>query len=361
MRRRLQFAGAAVAESATQIGGIAVSIVLAVVLHSALALTIGQLAAGAALFVWAVVLARADIRVRFDRAEARELFTYGGQLGGLYLGFYGAYFLPYFVTGRAYGAATLGLYSRASLIVALPLTYATSGISKVLFPLYGRVRDDAARTRAMLGEALVLVTGFGWPLLAIVAGGAPVVIDVLLGQRWHEATPLLRLCALIVCAELPTALLTNAAEAMGWIRITTVRLLVFIVLLCAAVAVTQGADLGLQALLGAVAIAEWISYAITLQPFVTRNVLDRPALLRTQLVHGAFALFAFACAYLAAEALDGAGIVARVAAELAITLVVCGIILTGRSWFPATRVLARRMGSSLRPREGWFARRLLDS
>ena len=134
------------ADTATQIGGIVVGVLLAVLLHSALALAIGQLVAGATLFCWAVALARRDIRFHFDVAEGRELFTYGGQLSGLYLGFFAAYTLPGWVAGRAYGAATLGLYSRSSLIVTLPLTYVTSGISKVLFPLYGRVCDDAVRT-----------------------------------------------------------------------------------------------------------------------------------------------------------------------------------------------------------------------
>ena len=210
----------------------------------------------------------------------------------------------------------------------------------------------------MLSEALVLATGFSWPLLAIVAGAAPVVVGTLLGPRWHNATPLLRLSALAVCAALPTGLLTNAAEAMGWIRITTVRLAVFLLLVCSAIAVTQGADLGFQALLAGVAIAEWISYAITLKPFLSRAVVDRRLLLRSHLVHGAVSLAAFAVAFLGATALHATSIVVQIAAQIAITLAVGAIILTGRSWFPATEVLTRRMGGSLRPRDGWFARPL---
>jgi O-antigen/teichoic acid export membrane protein len=361
LRRRLRFAAPAVAETVTQIGGITVSILLALLLHSALALAIGQLAAGVALCVWAIGLARREIRIRFDLREARELFAYGSQLSGLYLGFYGAYTLPYWVAGRSYGAATLGLYSRSSLIIALPLTYVTSGISKVLFPLYGRIRDDAARIRALIGEALVLTTGFGWPLMAIVAGGAPVIIDALLGPSWHDATPLLRLTALIGCAQLPTGLLTNAAEAIGWIRITTLRLTVFIVLVCVSIGVTQIAGLGLQALLAGLAVAEWTSYGITLEPFVTRKALDRKLLLRSQLIHAAVSVGAFTCTYLGAVALEGTAILARVVVEGAIALVLCGIILTGRSWFPATKVLTERMGGSLRPRNRLIRRSLESS
>ena len=53
----------------------------------------------------------------------------------------------------------LGVYSRSFMIVALPATYATSSVYKVLYPLYGRVRDDFARTRAVVDEGLTLTTG----------------------------------------------------------------------------------------------------------------------------------------------------------------------------------------------------------
>ena len=355
VRRRLRFASAAVAETSSQIGGIIVSISLAVALHSALALAIGQVVAGAALLVWAIALARRDLRLGFDLAEARELFTYGGQLSVLYFGFYAANWLPSWVAGRSYGAVTLGLYSRANLIVGLPLTYLTSGISKVLFPLYGRVRDDRARTRNLLSEALVLATGFSWPLFAIVAGAAPVVIDALLGPRWHAATPMLRLSALIVCAAIPISLLTNAGEALGWIRITALRLAVFLVLLLSAITVTLGADLAFEWVLAGVAVAQWATYAIMLRTFSTRAVVHGELLVRSHLVHGAVSLVAFALALLGAWALDGTGIAAQIAAEIAITLAVFAIILTGRSWFPATEVLTRRMGGTLRSRHGLMA------
>jgi MFS family permease len=61
----------------------------------------------------------------------------------------------------------LGLYSRAALIVGLPATYLTTGVTKVLYPLYGRVREDLVRTRTLLGEGLILTTGLTWPFFAL--------------------------------------------------------------------------------------------------------------------------------------------------------------------------------------------------
>jgi hypothetical protein len=316
-------------------------------MHSALALAIGTVGAAAALFFVVVVLARNDMSFGFDRAEGRELLTYGGQLSGLYFGSYAANTLPAWVAGRTFGAPLLGLYSRANLIVGLPLTWLSSGATKVLFPLYGHVRDDIARTRALVSEGIILTTGFAWPLFAIVAGAASVVVDLLLGPRWHGATPLLQMSVLIACGALPTGLLTNAAEAMGWIRLATLRLVVFLALIGSAVAVSEFAGLGLVDLLAGIAIAQWVTYAITLKPFVSRGVVDLRLVLRGHYVHAAVSLGAFGAALAVADVLPGFGSLASVAGELGVTAVVCGLILTGRSWYPASEVFFRRLGRNI--------------
>jgi O-antigen/teichoic acid export membrane protein len=353
--RRLRFRAAALAETGAQVGGLTFSVLLAALLHSALALATGQVIAAFTLFIWTVVLARRDISFGYDRAEGRELFTYGSQLSVLYFGSYAANTLPSWIAGRTFGAFTLGLYSRASALANLPLTYLSAGVTKVLFPLYGRVRDDAARTKALLSEAIVLATGLTWPLFAICAGAAPVIVDVLLGARWHAATPLLQLSVLIACGAFPTGLLTNAAEALGWIRFATLRLIVFLFLLGVAVAIVESIGLGLSELLVGVAIAQWTTYGITLKPFGSRGFIDSRLLLRSHFIHALVSIAVFGIALACAHFLAGMGIVAQIAGELVLTASVCGVILAGRSWYPASEVLWRRLGP--RAFERWLPSR----
>lgn len=344
LRRRLRFGVAALVETATQVAGLAFSVLLAVFLHSAFALVIGQVIAAVTLFFWAVALVQRDISIGYDRAEGRELFTYGSQLSALHLGTYVANTLPSWVAGRSFGASTLGLYSRANITVNLPLTYLSASVTKVLFPLYGRVRNDARRTSALISEAIVLATGFSWPLLAIGGGAASVAIDFLLGSRWHGATPFLQLCVLIACGALPTELLTNAAEALGWIWLATLRLIAFLVMLCIALAVKELAGLGLSELLIGVAIAQWITYAITLSPFASRGIVDSRLLRRSHFVQVLVSIGAFGIALACARVLAGVGIVVQVTAELMVTVAVCGVVLLGRSWYPASEIFWRRLG-----------------
>ena len=356
VQRRLRFGAAALAWTATQVGGLALSVLIAVFLHSALALVIGQVIAAVTLFVWAVALARRDITFGFDRADGRELFTYGSQLSALYVGFYVANTLPSWVAGRTFGVFMLGLYSRANQMVNLPLAYLSASLTTVLFPLYGHVRNDTKRTSALLNEAIVLATGFTWPLFAIGAGAAPVLVDVLLGSRWHGATPLLQLSVLVACGALPTGLLTNMAEALGWIWLATLRLIAFLVMLCMALAVTKLAGLGLSELLIGVAIAQWITYAITLKPFASRGVIDSRLLLRSHFVHALVSIGAFGIALTCARILAGVGIVAQVAGELMVTVAVCGVVFLGRSWYPASEIFWRRLGPEAAER--WVPSRL---
>jgi O-antigen/teichoic acid export membrane protein len=354
---RLRFGAAALAETVTQITGITVGVLLAVHFHSTVALAVGQVIAAAALLTTTAVLARRDLCVGFDRSESRELLTFGSQVSFLYLGSYASNTIPSWTAGRSFGAFALGLYSRAYLMVGIPLTYLLTSITKVLFPLLGRVRDDTVRTKAVITEGVVLATGFTWPLFAVLAGGASVAVHLLLGSRWHAATPLLQLSVLIACGAFPTGLLTTVAEALGWLRLAALRLITFVALLLTSVAIVESAGLGLKELLVGVAIAQWVTYAITLKPFVSRALVDRQLIIRSHLIHGAVSAGAFIVAFADAHFLGGVGLIAQVAGELVIALAACLPILFCRSWFPASQVLARRLSSAQLSPYTWFGRK----
>jgi O-antigen/teichoic acid export membrane protein len=250
--------------------------------------------------------------------------------------------VPSWFAARTYGSAVLGLYSRANLIVGLPHTYFVTGVMKILYPLYGRVRDDLARTRTLLDEGLTLSTGLIWPLYAMLAGAAPVVVRVLLGQRWHAAAPLVALCALIACGDFPCSLLTNAAEALGWMRAIALRQVVFLAGVGASIAVVYLADLDLEWLLAGIALAQWVAYAMTLTPFVERGLLGIRSTLQAQVLHGAAALVVFGITFAGARVVEGTAAPVQVLCMCVVGFGVCGALFALRSRLPAGRVLERR-------------------
>jgi O-antigen/teichoic acid export membrane protein len=343
LRRSLRFRAAAVTETVTQVLGAAAGVTLAVQLHSAFALALGQCAAAATLVLAAGVLARRQLEMRLSWREGKGLATFAGQVTAINFGSYLMNIAPSWYAARAYGARTLGFYSRAGLIVGLPLTYLSSGLMKVLYPLYGRLRSDESRVKLMLEEALALTTGLLWPVLGFIAGAAPVIVSLLLGPRWEQVAPLLALFALAACADLACSLLTNAGEALGWMRTIWNRQIALLGALTLVVGVVHVAGLGVVALVAGVAVAQWLTYGLTVHAFVRRRFLDGRSATTTNLAHAGAAAMAFGVAALTARFLADDSLGIRVLGELAAALIVCGGLVAMRSWFPAGRILARRL------------------
>lgn len=357
IRRRLRFGAAALVETGAQVAGVTAGVFLAIHLHSALALALGQAIGAITLLAAAATIARRELRLAFDLSDARELLTFAVQVGILGFGSYATNTAPSWFAARVFGASFLGVYSRASLIVGLPLTYVLGSITKVLYPLYGRVREDLTRTKTLLEEGLTLTTGFVWPMFSLLAGASPVVVRVLLGERWHAAGQLVALSALIACGGLSCGVLTNAAEAFGWMRVVAARQMSFLVGVAAVMFIVHLAQLSMNSLLIGVALCQWVTYGLTLAPFVARRFLDVRLLVRRQLVHAAVAAASFAAAAGCAQVLAGASAIGQVAGQLGVAAVVCSVLIRGRAWFPATQVLAYRTGhwtsgSGLLPRIG---------
>ena len=90
--------------------------------------------------------------------------------------------------GRFYGAAAVGLYSRASALLLRPLEQFLSPINAVFIPALSRLQSKPERYRSTflrLYEAIALV-GFFFTGLCL-ALGRPITL-VLLGPRWEQAS-----------------------------------------------------------------------------------------------------------------------------------------------------------------------------
>lgn len=345
IRRHLRFRTAAVVETGAVVVGLAVGVAFAIVLHSALALALGQTVGAAALLIGASVIVKNELGLSFERREARELFTFATQLGGLSFFAYFTIMLPSLFVARTFGTVALGLYSRASLIAGLPADYAGKGIYKILYPIYRHVRDDLTRTRTLLDEALTLTTGFAWPLFALMAGASPVIVSVLLGPDWDGTASQLTFFAIAACASIPCGLLTNASVALGWMRLTAVRETIVLIGVIVTALTVYWAGLGVNWVLAGIVASQWISYALTLQPFVGRRLLDSEVVLGRQVVHFGIAIAAFGVAAGCTHVLAGMALFLQVAGQAAVGVAVMGVVIFGARWIPAMQVLARRTGA----------------
>ncbi|TWH71543.1 lipopolysaccharide biosynthesis protein [Modestobacter roseus] len=125
----------------------------------------------------------------------------GGHLLGTQLVSYASNNVDAVTIGLRFDPSALGLYNRGFQLLMTPLNQVRSPATTVALPVLSRLRDEPERfdeylRRAQLALGLTVVTG-----LAIVAGAAGPLVDLLLGPTWSEVAPILALLAIAGAAQ----------------------------------------------------------------------------------------------------------------------------------------------------------------
>jgi len=106
--------------------------------------------------------------------------------------------------GRFYGAAPLGLYTRANVLLARPIQQILVPINNVLIPVLSRLQSDTERYRRSymraFGTIALIVFSFAGMCLAL---SKPLIL-VVLGPRWSGAIPLFAMFTIVAMSG-PTA------------------------------------------------------------------------------------------------------------------------------------------------------------
>lgn len=272
-----------------KIAGFAITVPLAYTLRSYWALLFGI--AGAKATVVALSYVMHPYRPGFDLSRTRSLlgFSIWLQLNSM-LDLLRTR-LPDFVIGRISGTQAVGLYSIANEIAHLPSSELIAPINRAVFPGYARQVLD----KGPLAQTFLNVIGLVWtialPAALGIAAAGPLIIAVLLGEKWLDAIPILQVLAV---AAATFVLYTNVSYvflAVGKPRLTTVLNVVAVLLFIpgililaqrlgpigAAYAYAATAILMLPISYGAVSILlklqPWRIVAVTWRPLVAALVM----------------------------------------------------------------------------------------
>jgi len=166
---------------------VAVGVVLAYRLRSVWALLWAGMAGAATRCLLSYAIHPFRPGVRFDRAQAAELFRFGRWVllssALLFLITHGD---DVFV-GKVLGVAALGLYQMAYRASNMAATEITHTISSVTFPSYSRIQDDVGRFRGAYLSVLASTMFLAMPVAVGTAAIAPTLIRVVLGAKWSAA------------------------------------------------------------------------------------------------------------------------------------------------------------------------------
>jgi len=95
--------------------------------------------------------------------------------------------------GRMLTASSLGLYSLPRNVVFHIQGMVNPIITRVGFPLIAQVQTDIPKVRSIYLKTLNMTASTNAPLYVGIAFFAPVVVSIMLGEKWLEVTDLLRI------------------------------------------------------------------------------------------------------------------------------------------------------------------------
>jgi PST family polysaccharide transporter len=165
------------------------------------ALVVQQLVQGVVVLSAAVAAARWLPGLPRRGAGLRPLLRFGGGVAATQLVHYLGNNLDTLALGLRAGPAALGVYTRGFQLLMTPLNALRSPATTVAVPVLSRLQDDLPRSaeylrRAQLALGATLVAG-----MALGAGVAAPLVDLLLGSRWAQVAPVLALLAVAGSAQ----------------------------------------------------------------------------------------------------------------------------------------------------------------
>lgn len=193
--RRLQFGRIAWGEIGGAVIGLAAALWSALAGGGYWALVLQQLVGGAVSFLLFAILAGWLPHWYSGKAPMKPLFSFGLPLFGSQILTYVTSNLDSVVMGRFFGAIPLGSYNRAIQVVRIPMNQMRGPLGSLALSVLAKVQDDDRRFMRFVARGQLVMA---YPLLlaaGTLAAVAPQVVDVVLGQRWHEVAGFVRLVA----------------------------------------------------------------------------------------------------------------------------------------------------------------------
>lgn len=142
----------------------------------------------------------------------RKMLAFGGHLTAANLIIYFVRNLDNILLGTVWGAAVLGIYTKAYSILMLPISQINGPVSSVLVPALSRLQNNEKSFRRYFLTTLGGVTSITFPVVFFCFVSATDLVMVLLGKDWRGAIPIFRALA-------PAALLGCCNMLRGWVLI----------------------------------------------------------------------------------------------------------------------------------------------
>lgn len=197
LQREMNFAALMKINFAAQVLGYAVpAVVLALLGFGVWALVGATLLQAVLRTVLYMVVTRRGFGVRTSWADVREVAAFG--IGATQTKFW-VYIMgqgDHFIVGRRLDAHALGQYQVITQLAFMPGMHVGSILDAVFFPVVSRLQSDPVKLRSvyltLMSYSFVFMAGLGFYL----AANAPLLVNLLLGERWLAVVPVFQVLCL---------------------------------------------------------------------------------------------------------------------------------------------------------------------
>lgn len=135
-------------------------------------------------------------------AKVASMVSFGGKVSASYLIFNMNRSFDSVLIGWYWGAAPLGLYSRAYNLLMLPVRQLSRPAGNVAIPAFSRLQDDPERFARYYLRAVGLIIWITAPMFGFLFVAAKPVITLVLGAKWGEAAPVFRILVIAALGQL---------------------------------------------------------------------------------------------------------------------------------------------------------------
>ena len=117
--------------------------------------------------------------------------------------------------GKFFGAVPLGLYTRASVLLARPLEQVFTPINAVMDPVLARLQSDPERYRRTFLRTFDALAMIVFPFAAICLALSKPLVLVILGPKWTGVVPLFSAFALVAISSPLTSVVSWIYQSQG--------------------------------------------------------------------------------------------------------------------------------------------------
>ena len=213
-RRELRFKALGIIELLTQSGTVLTTLIAAVMGMGVWALVAGQLAQ-TLIKCLLMLMYFGTVAPTFGLSGQRRLVMFGGALTVNRVIWFLYSQADVFVAGRLLGPQLLGIYSAAVNLANMPMQKIMAISNQVAFSALSKLQADPKALAEGVLSSLRLVATIAVGLLWGLAATAPVLIPLLLGDKWLQAVLPLQLVAITVPLRILGSTLSTATIAAG--------------------------------------------------------------------------------------------------------------------------------------------------